>query len=94
MNLQMMLKEKGYAMVILLLFQEVIWVGIDGTNDLVITVNTVYVPVTSKKYSFTNFTDDAHTNNGTFNIHIERDNTALDYNIIGLQTLQRPKITT
>jgi len=48
--------------------------GIDSTNDLVITVNKVYVPLISKQYPFTNFTDVSHTDNGTFNINIERDN--------------------
>jgi hypothetical protein len=66
--------------------------GIDSTNDLVITVNTVYAPATSKQYPFTNFTDVSHTNNGTFNIDIERDNTGTpSYNIIGSSDFTKTK---
>jgi len=56
--------------------------GEDGTNDLTITVNTVYVPATSKQYPFVGLIDLDHTDNGLFNINIERDNSALDYNVI------------
>ena len=55
--------------------------GVDGANDLVITVNSVYVPATSKQYPFTGFIDVDHTSNGTFDIEIERDNAIPEYNI-------------
>jgi len=62
--------------------------GVDGTNDLVITVTTVYVPPTSKQYPFTGLVDLDHTDNGTFDIEIKRDNVAYNYNITSFDFLK------
>jgi len=53
--------------------------GTDVTNDLVIEIDSIYVPPATETYTFVNYIDVNHTDNGTVDIEIERDNSALDY---------------
>jgi len=79
--------------------------GIVSTNDLVIEIDAVYVPALSQVYTFTNLYDENHTDNGTMNISIERDNSALvysedssdftntkNYNVGDIITIDGPKV--
>jgi hypothetical protein len=53
--------------------------GTDTTNDLVIEIDAKYVPPLTEKYEFNDYKDVNHTDNGTIDIEIERDNSSLDY---------------
>ena len=55
--------------------------GLDVDDDLVINIDTVYVPAPSQVYTFSNYVDVAHNDNGTMDIDIKRDNATLVYDI-------------
>lgn len=56
--------------------------GVDGTNDLVITINATFVPLTTQTYTFNDYQDVVHTENGIISrLEIVRDNTAKTYTL-------------
>lgn len=56
--------------------------GVDITNDLVIEIDSTYSPPPTEIYTFADYIDVNHTDNGTIDIQIQRDNSALNYSKI------------